>query len=190
MNSLLQNDGNGDEQSRQTSGSSVSGRRLVVLMFLFGIAATVAMWVYWTLHLTPFMPFQKSLAAEFKNSSPRVSGGQRKISDNSPRILRVVMRVPFDPTSGDSSAQEEIDGTLRRIRDLAGQHVNLPEYEILEVHLFLEVQHPASNEIRSQVFRKNVTSWQDVNEDGSPHVSQQSGSDAAQPGSAALVPAG
>lgn len=151
-----------------TNDSRISGRVLVVAMFLFGIAATATMWIYWNLHLTPFMPLQKALAAEFEDSSPRVSGGQRKISRNTPKIMRVVMRMPFDPTTDSEEIRLRVDSVVQRIRELAAEHAQLGDYEILEVHLFQEIQHPSENEIRSDVIRRSIDAWQDVDADGNP----------------------
>ncbi|MFN5076862.1 MAG: hypothetical protein ACK5MO_14810, partial [Planctomyces sp.] len=51
-----------------TSKKPVSGRTVVVLMFVMGILATAFLYTYWTLHLTPFMPLQEAIVREFPGS--------------------------------------------------------------------------------------------------------------------------
>ena len=92
-------------------------------MFSLGIVATGTLWFFWNLQLMPFMPLQDALVAEFEGSSPRVDGGRRKGQKGTPKILRVVMRVPFDPTSPEPSAQSQIETRLRRTQELAQKYV-------------------------------------------------------------------
>ena len=54
---------NEDEEPRPLPPAArVSGRVVVVAMFLFGITATAGLWGYWTLHTGPFRPLQDALA--------------------------------------------------------------------------------------------------------------------------------
>lgn len=118
----------------------VSGKLVVVSMFALAFVATGILWVYWNMHLMPFMPLQESLVAEFENSSPRVDGGQRKSHRGTPMILRTVMRVPFDPNDPSEKTQELIAERLTRTRELATEHTQIDEYDLLEVHLYHEIQ--------------------------------------------------
>lgn len=113
----------------------LSGRWVVVGMFVFAAAATGGMWVYWKLHIAPFLPLQEALAEAFPGSRPRVEGGQRKMSKNTPRILRITARVDFDPTRDQNAA--EVDRFADRLAAVAREKQNdLSSYELLELHLF------------------------------------------------------
>ena len=117
-----------DERDRRRPNS---GKRVVVGMFVFAVLITGALWFYWYYHTQPFIPLQKAIAAEFPNSAPRVDGGQRRIHRNSPRLLWVVMRVEFDPAS-----DELADRTANRVVELAREHLNLANYDQVNIRLF------------------------------------------------------
>ena len=53
-------------------------------------------------------------------------------------ILRVVMRVPFDPNDSSAGTQDLIEARLTRTRELATKHVEIGKYDVLEMHLFQE----------------------------------------------------
>lgn len=106
----------------------VSGSRVVVGLFVFGILTTAGLWIYWKLHLAPFFPLQKSLAEAFEDSSPRVEGGRHK---NSPFTLRIVLQVPFQPVRGEPATESTIDRTI----DLALRYPEIGKYEVLEIYL-------------------------------------------------------
>src|SRR5580692_899571 len=110
----------------------ISGRGMVLAMLAFGVLTTSSMWVYWTLHVGPFRPFQDALAAAFPHSSPRVDGGQRKMHKGTPKILRIVMRVEFDPVSETSRGEEVVTA----VEQIAGKHLDMSQYEELDVYLF------------------------------------------------------
>ena len=133
--------------------STVSGWKVVVSMFALAIVATSILWVYWDMHLMPFMPLQEKLAAAFENSSPRVDGGQRKIHKGTPMTLRVVMRAPFDPTSTDPLVLEQIEERLNKTQRLAAETLPLDTFELLEVHLFHENKEQA---LQQKTFLKDL----------------------------------
>ncbi len=143
------------DSSFEGSDKRVSGRLVVIAMFTLGIVATGILWTYWNLHLMPFMPLQEALSSEFEESSPRVDGGRRKIHKGTPMVLRVVMRVPFDPTVSDAETQTKIEERLDRTRELAIKHTAIDEYELLDVHLYFE---PKEKEIRQKTFQKTLKS--------------------------------
>ena len=116
----------------------ISGTKVVFAMFSMGVLATGLLWFYWDLHLQPFMPLQTALAEEFEKSSPRVDGGQRKSHKGTPRVLRVVMRVPFDPNSSAAEVQTAIHQRVERTIELARVYSAFEEYDVLDVHLFQE----------------------------------------------------
>lgn len=145
------------------SARSVSGRRVVMAMFAFGILATATLWVYWQWHLMPFMPLQRVLAEQFDDSRPHVTGGRRRLHEQTPFTLHVSMRVPFDPTLPTSAA--EVEQRLVKTRDLAAKHLPESEYQILAVHLYFPKK---EDRIEQDTFRKNIRTWEDVDENGEP----------------------
>ena len=132
---------------------TVSGRKLVMSMFLLAVVSTSVLWHYWDMHMMPFMPLQRTLAAEFEDSSPRVDGGQRKMHKGTPMILRVVMRVPFDPTATDIETQNLLEQRLQKTQQLALADSGLPKYDLLEIHLFNENKEQT---IRQKTFLKEL----------------------------------
>ncbi|MSR57790.1 MAG: hypothetical protein EXS05_08965 [Planctomycetaceae bacterium] len=129
---------------------TVSGRWVVVAMFAFGIAATGGIWVYWKLHLAPFMPLQKALAAEFEKSSPRVDGGWTKNEyKQSPPLLRVVLRVPYEPDERDA----RVPATIERVLTLTRAHIDLAAYDTLEIYLvhYVPEKNPQQYEWRRKI---------------------------------------
>lgn len=136
-----------------TASGTFSGRILVVIMFLGGLTATTVLWTYWHMHLIPFMPLQQALADEFEESSPRVDGGQRKIHKRTPPILRIVMRVPFDPTGDGADAQSQVEHRIARTHELSANKINLNQYEYLEIHLYNE---PKEKQLLQRTFLKEL----------------------------------
>lgn len=137
-----------DDQDRR-----VSGRKVVAAMFALGFLATGLLWFYWDLHLRPFMPLQTALAEEYENSSPRVDGGQRRIHKSTPRVLRVVMRAPFNPLSSDAEVQAAIAERLQRTQQLAFKYAQLDQYDLLEMHLYHEQKEQG---IMQKTFQRQV----------------------------------
>jgi hypothetical protein len=104
-------------------------------MLLFGVGLTAANWVYWKLHVAPFLPLQKLLAAEYEGSRPRVEGGQRKMHKRTPKVLRVTMKIAFDPSTEDG--KRRVDKFSREVAAfIAREYAELDEYEILELNLY------------------------------------------------------
>ena len=146
----------------------ISGRKVVVAMFAFGICATTLLYVYWTLHLMPFMPLQEAIVAEFPDSAPRVDGGQKKMHRNTPTILRIVMKTRVDPTALDEESTEAISAICQRIAELSKQKVQLPNLDFIELHIYKLLQ---EQEIRTKSFRLDIRAgieWQEVDAKGSP----------------------
>lgn len=110
---------------------TVPGKWVVVSMFAFAIMAVGILWLYWNWHTAPFRPLQEALGREFPHSRPLVQGGQRKIHKDTPSMLRIVMRIEFDPDA-DSPKTEEL---ARQIAAFAGDHHDLSPYDAIEIHL-------------------------------------------------------
>ncbi len=117
----------------------VISRKLVVVgMLLFAACGIAFLQFYWNKHLEPFMPVQKELVKVFgRRCEPRVEGGQRKMSKKTPRVLRVTMRVPFNPE--DEKNQDLVQSRINGIADVASHHFDLrADYDILTTHFFQE----------------------------------------------------
>jgi hypothetical protein len=110
----------------------IPGKYVVVAMFVFAIAMTSTLWVYSYLHAAPFQPLARAIAAEFKDSAPRVDGGRRKMHKDTPSILRMVIRVEFDPNSDDA----RVASMANRLTALAWEYTDLRDYDELEIHLY------------------------------------------------------
>src|SRR3990172_7938391 len=93
-----------DASDHEEKPAELSGKWVVIGMFVFAIAATAGLFAYWELHTAPFRELQDALAQEFPRSRPRVEGGQRKKHKHTPRILSIVLRVEFDPTADEPAA--------------------------------------------------------------------------------------
>ena len=149
----------------QRRPAALSSRRIVALMFFFGITATAVLFGYWTWHVMPFMPLQKAIVAEFKGSAPRVDGGQRKMRDNTPVILRVVMKTEFDPYSSDTEARAELARIQSRVVDLSREHTTLPDLQFIELHLYKLLK---EKEVIERSYRFDVlrSVWEDIDAKG------------------------
>ncbi|MFV0445379.1 MAG: hypothetical protein ACK5Q5_17515 [Planctomycetaceae bacterium] len=110
----------------------VQGRKIVLAMLLFGCGMIGTLYLYWELYTRPFRPLQAAIAAEFPGSSPRAIGGKPKSHlPGSPSILRLIVRIDWDPRPNDSQARM----TANRLTEIAGQHLQLSEYEQMEIVL-------------------------------------------------------
>jgi hypothetical protein len=122
-----------DDTTDGVEGQEIPGRWVVLGMIAFAVLVTGSMYVYWNLHTAPFRPLQEALAAEYKGSHPLVQGGQVKMHKGTPRILRIVLRVEFDPN--DEGEQKTVDKMVDRIIQLAGEYHDLTQYDTVEIHL-------------------------------------------------------
>ena len=146
-------------------GRTISGSMVVLGMFGFAMCGVAVLQIYWNRHLEPFMELQTALAKRFDDekgkSSPRVDGGQRKMSKNTPRILRVVMRIPFDPEDDENAAA--VRERIRAVADVAVQHVKLrQDYDILTTHFYMEIP---GGTVRQKTFETPVEEFA-ANADG------------------------
>lgn len=115
-----------------TPPGGVRGQWVVLVMLAFGMTLTAILWLYWDRHTAPFRDLQDALAREFPRSKPRVEGGQRKMHKGDPRILRIVLKVEFNPQAKESEAEAVAD----RAVELARQHHDLTRYDEIEIHLY------------------------------------------------------
>ena len=112
--------------------TEISGKWIVTGMFTFAVAVIFVLWFYTVSHRVPFRPLERALAEEFEDSVPKVEGGQRKIHQNSSKILRIIMKVTFDPTV----EREQAERFAKNVIAFARNHHDISQYEILEIHFF------------------------------------------------------
>jgi hypothetical protein len=123
-----------NEQSEAPANESgtISGRWVVIGIFAFAVLVVFGMWLYIDRHTAPFRPLRRALAREFLNSAPKVEGGQTKMNAGTPHILRIVMRVEFNPNADTAEAKR----FAHRVAEFAQQHHDLTQYEVIEIHLY------------------------------------------------------
>ncbi len=119
-----------DETQTDAAPRTISGRLVVMSMFILGIIGGTICVSYAIWHNAPFIELKKALAAEFPKSVPQIEGGQHK---GSPMTLRIVVKVDFHPGEEVNAALAE--AATKRIVELAQQHQDLSPYEILRIHL-------------------------------------------------------
>lgn len=129
----------------------LSGRMVVLGIFAFSIVAVAILWVYSVMHAAPFLDLTRAIGEQFPGSRPKVTGGQRKMHQGTPRILRVVVRGQFTPATTEAAAswrELPIDEQEVRLRERAARfaiqvrefvvdnYTALAEYQRLEVHVY------------------------------------------------------
>lgn len=107
----------------------LSGRAIVVAMFLLGLFLTALLFIYFEYNTRPFRPLRESIGREFRHSRPNVEGG--KLKGKGANTLRVSMSVPFDP----NRETEKSNQTLLRVVSLAREHHDLNTFQVFEVNL-------------------------------------------------------
>ena len=107
----------------------ISGRWLVIGLFMFGMAATALLFVYWDRHTKPFRPLREAIGREFRHSRPNVEGGRPK--GRGPWTLRISMTVEFPPAEDAPRAKRVFD----RVLQIARQHHDVNEVDKVEVNL-------------------------------------------------------
>lgn len=111
----------------------ISGTNVVLGIFLFAIVMAGGLGFYSYFHAKPFRPLQRAIHVAYPKSYPRVEGGQHKMHRDTPRILRVTMRVEFDPEATDE--RPRVDALIARLAELAREQLDLSNFEVFEVHL-------------------------------------------------------
>lgn len=147
---------------------TISGRWLVVGMFAMGITATSLLYLYSTRHLGPFRPLQDAIVKEFPGSSPRVDGGKKRPSQNTPTILRILMRSEIDPLAGDDESTGKMLDLRKRIAELALENVSLPDLAYIELHVYKPLQ---EEQIHKRSYRLDLTidkAWIEIDARGEP----------------------
>ena len=120
--------------STDATEPGVPGKYVIMGIFGLAVVMTGSLWIYWDFHTAPFRPLQIAIAEHFPKSEPRVQGGQRKIHKETPFILRIVMRVKFNPLLPKN--KQQIGDMSSLLFALAGKHQELETYDTFELHFF------------------------------------------------------
>ncbi|MBL4886234.1 MAG: hypothetical protein JKY95_17090, partial [Planctomycetaceae bacterium] len=123
-----------------SSERSFRGRPVVFGMFAFALLVSFGLWGYWEMHTRPFRALTDELGETFPGSSPRVEGGKAGMHKQTDRVLRIVMRVDYDPLQANSRYQRQ----QAEILSIASGSGTLMDYDNCEIHLFYqpaELQH-------------------------------------------------
>ena len=119
---------NMQDQEQSPPAGTISGKWVVLGLFLFGLLAVGAIWTYAVVELKPFEPLARAIKAEFPTSRPHVKGGTPR---NKAPLLRIVLEVDFTPTAEDA----RVTRIEERVIALAKQHIALRDYQEFELHL-------------------------------------------------------
>lgn len=111
-----------------------SGTWLVVAMFGFGLALATGLYVYLTLHTAPFRSLTAALDDRYPDSAPRVDGGKRRLDRPGERVLRIILKAPFDPEEDESRAES----FGRGVAAFAAERRPEMAFDLIEVHLYFE----------------------------------------------------
>lgn len=119
-----------------------SGKLLLLSIVLLALVMSSGLSLYWHLHTRPFAPLQRAVAAAFPKSGPQVQGGQRKMHKGTPKILRITLKVKFNPELTESD--EQVQAMVNQLESLAKQHIDFLSYDEFEVHLVqMQPEHAA-----------------------------------------------
>lgn len=113
--------------------TACSGTWLVIAMLGFGVILASGLAIYLRMHTAPFQNLTAALDERFPGSAPRVDGGKRRLDQPGERVLRIVMKAPFDPVE-DKSAKE----FAREVQAFVAARQELSDFDVVEVHLFQE----------------------------------------------------
>ncbi|MBC7821419.1 MAG: hypothetical protein IAG10_31410 [Planctomycetaceae bacterium] len=147
----LNSDSSSTPRAFDNSPREFSGTKLIIGLFVFATVMSSGLWIFWYLHARPFQPLQLAIHQAYPKSYPQVQGGQLKIHKNTPRILRITLKVGFDPKPRESD--EQVTAMVARLEELARKHINLPSYELLEVHL---VQRVPEHDSRTRTVTREI----------------------------------
>jgi hypothetical protein len=163
-----------DPQSIVPIERTVSGRWLVIGMFVMGITLTSLLYAYSKLHLGPFRPLQDAIVKEFPGSAPRVDGGKKKPSKNTPTILRILVKTEIDLLSKTEESEQQLIFMRKRIGELALEKAPLPDLSILEIHIYKLLK---EDEIHKRSYRMDLKAgkdWIEIDQRGEPIQTEMS----------------
>ena len=157
-----------DPQTNSRNERTISGRWLVVGMFVMGITLTSLLYAYSKLHLGPFRPLQDAIVNEFPGSAPRVDGGKKKPSKNTPTILRILVKTEIDPLSKTEESERRLVFMRKRIGELALEKAPLPDLSVLEIHIYKLLKEDQIHKRSYRMDLKAATDWTEINQRGEP----------------------
>jgi hypothetical protein len=105
-----------------------SGTKLVIVLIVFGTAATSVLWIYSYTRFAPYRPLQEAVAAEALGGRVTVEGGRYKRGPNTLRVIVILNR----PLAEDDAEAERL---MNRIDELAHHHVDLSQFDKFETYL-------------------------------------------------------
>ena len=132
--------GNGTKPALLSRGSALAAG-----MVLLGGLSTAGLFWFWSVRTANFRPLSDALAEVLPGSSPRVEGGRRRRPDPDVSLLQVMLKVPFDPGTGDGEpggdgrAGGEPPPRAAAVLDMVEETVAASafagRYDRLEIHL-------------------------------------------------------
>ncbi len=125
-----------EETPRQKS-PEISGKWVVLAMFIAGLMGTAVIFVYWEQHTRPFRALTEALGREYRHSTPKIEGGRYKTG---PMTLRVSLQLPFRPVR----EAVETQAVIHRVLEITREQADLRPYEVLELHLIQRVPEKAA----------------------------------------------
>lgn len=122
---------NGPEGEAAVESERIPGAWVALGILVLGLLFTATLWWYTDMHAGPFRGLRDAIQSEFPAAVPQVEGGQRKIHRETPKILRITLRVKQDPREDDRHVARMVD----RLVVLADEHHGLAGYDLLDVYL-------------------------------------------------------
>ena len=110
----------------------ISGKTVVIAVLLYSGVIVGLLWAFAVIDRAPFQKVEHALAAEFPDSLPKVRGGREKGDESKPMLLRIVMRVPFNPEGDEQQAEKIAD----RVFEIARANHDTAPYDEVEIDLF------------------------------------------------------
>lgn len=93
---------------------SIPGRTIVIGLLLAGVVTWSGVYWYWNDHARPFRRLTFTLARTFPDSMPKAEGG---LWPSSSRVMRVGLRLTFDPATDRPRVAEMQQQVLQLIRE-------------------------------------------------------------------------
>ena len=106
----------------------ISGKLVVIGMFLLGLTLTSLLFLYFELHTKPYRPLREAIGREFRHSRPNVEGG--RVKGRGATILRISLSVTFDPFVEEQQAAER----NQRLLEIAREYQDLRTFDKVQIN--------------------------------------------------------
>ena len=117
---------------RRPRDRQISGRIVVIGVLLLGLLTTTLLFIYFEFHTRPFRPLREAIGREFRHSRVLgVEGG--KLKGRGPKILRISMSVPFDPST--SRIRQSNMPERSRVLAIAAKYQELASFDQVQINL-------------------------------------------------------